>query len=369
MACPGCVQACAGLPESESIYANEGTQAHTVAANKLLREPVPSDLEPEMDEFTQVYVDFVREYIRPGVDWCVEKKMEAFGPEAECGGTTDLVLLDEEDKTLRIMDFKYGKGVPVSATKNSQLRIYGFAAYMNLLEEKRSRYKYYSGYIIQPRANISNPVNSETIPITELLYWANSVLAPALRLASELNAPKHSGGHCRWCRAAGTCPELRQTTEARALQALDSIPAGSTQLPAPTALTPAQMAKVLEFSEQLEAWVKAVEGAALSQLKAGLSIPGFKLVRKGTHRKWKDSKAVRALLGSTLGEAAFKNEPLSPSQIEGLCKKKGVKLDVGSLAFKPEGEITVAPEADERPAVGASEAASNALDNDDDWKK
>lgn len=142
------------FPDTESDAAREGTLAHelaelklrhyfftvdfgktkyTRAVNKLKKEELWKD---EMDGYTEEYLDYVKGVAlafksRPYV--AVEKRvpLENYIPnlpdEEPAAGTADCVLIGSGE--LHIIDFKYGKGVPVSAEANYQLSLYALGVY------------------------------------------------------------------------------------------------------------------------------------------------------------------------------------------------------------------------------------------------
>lgn len=366
MACPGSVAACKDLPEQTTSYAAEGTEAHEMAAKKL--QGVYVGVNEEMNECTDTYVDFIKE-LREDQDTLLVEKEVIVEPVLDCGGTLDCGLIQPQSKCLRVIDLKYGKGVPVNAKGNSQLRIYAYGL-LNLCKEQKILIDEIRCYIFQPRANVSNPISAEKLTTSELRKWVTEKLYPALAQARNADAPKNPGPHCRWCRAAGECSAARKIVEERAMQDLGAATTGKAQLPLPTQLTPEQMGKVLDFADMLNQWIKAVEGAALARLKSGLPVLGYKLVRKGTHRKWRDETAAETMLKTLIGDEAFKKDLISPTQAENLLKKKGQSPDnLKDQIYKPEGELTVAPESDERQEVNPQQAAVKALENDDSYLK
>lgn len=74
------------------------------------------------------------------------------------------------DKYFEIVDLKYGKGVPVSAINNSQMRLYALGmyeafGYLYGADEVRMT-------IVQPRLD---SVSTETISVDDLLAWGEEV--------------------------------------------------------------------------------------------------------------------------------------------------------------------------------------------------
>lgn len=134
-----------GLPESTSEYAEEGRLAHAIAElktlkkftlmsprtyttrlNKLKKEPLYN---PEMDKTTDLYMEHLTEQAMlydsaPTV--AAEVKVDFNDCVPEGFGTCDNVMIGGD--TLSITDYKHGKGVPVSAVGNPQMRLYALGA-------------------------------------------------------------------------------------------------------------------------------------------------------------------------------------------------------------------------------------------------
>ena len=82
---------------------------------------------------------------------------------------------------LHIVDLKYGKGVPVSAVDNSQIRAYalGFLQEMECIYDNLDTV---TMHIVQPRIN---NISDETMPVKDLLHWAETELKPKAEKAAN----------------------------------------------------------------------------------------------------------------------------------------------------------------------------------------
>ena len=122
--------------EDESQYAAEGTAGHALAEHLIKKHlkirskrPVSDYYSDELLEAVDEYVSFVIGEIEdarricesPVI--CVEQRVDASGYVDECFGTADAVIVT--DKVAHVIDLKLGKGVPVYAEENPQLKIYG----------------------------------------------------------------------------------------------------------------------------------------------------------------------------------------------------------------------------------------------------
>ena len=154
MNCPGSVKASECFPASSSIYADEGTLAHEAAEQLIQTGKITpahkgkitkfykehQELGGDADQVAKTlepYVEFVHEELQdakrtdPGAQLLTEQRVD-LTPWIPGGfGTTDVAIIG--GKTLHIIDLKYGKGVPVFAEGNSQLRLYALGT-LDLLD-------------------------------------------------------------------------------------------------------------------------------------------------------------------------------------------------------------------------------------------
>ena len=131
-------------------------------------------------------------------------------------------------------------------------------------------------------------------------------------------------------------------------------------LRSPETLTPEERKLLLDYSDIIEGFIKAVKGQAQKDLQQGKDVPGFKLVRgKAGNRKWEDeaevAKKARAL---GLKKADMVDEKLkSPKQLLAQAKKASKFTDskfqkLEDLVVQPDGKLVMVPESDPREAAG-----------------
>ena len=139
--CPPSARLCETYEDKGSDYAAEGTDAHALAEFKLKKAlELPADdptdglswYSEEMDDCTSGYAEFVLEQVEAAKKACadpvvlIEQRVD-FSRWVEQGfGTADCVII--ADGTLRVIDFKYGLGVLVSAEENPQMQCYALGA-------------------------------------------------------------------------------------------------------------------------------------------------------------------------------------------------------------------------------------------------
>ena len=216
--CPPSAKLCASHPDRASPYAQQGTDAHELAAYKVqkalgmkARDPT-EDLEyfdQEMADCTDAYCAFVMEQLAEARKHCadpivlVEQRLDFSRWVPEGFGTGDACIV--ADDVLHVIDLKYGVGIMVDATQNPQTMCYA----LGLLEAFDGIYDVSTVRmtIFQPRReNISTFEMSKA----DLLAWAENVLAPTAKLAFNGEGEFKAGEHCQFCTAKATC---RKRTE------------------------------------------------------------------------------------------------------------------------------------------------------------
>ncbi|AXN58341.1 exonuclease [Bacillus phage Wes44] len=296
----------------------------------------------EMREEVGKYVDYViRTYETEEMDMlttymAIEQQLDYSDWAPEGFGTGDILIVNDE--RLHIIDLKYGKGVPVYAEDNSQLKMYALGAYAKLSNE----YEFTTivMHIVQPRLN---NFSSYEMSIGEILDWGEEVVKPAAKLAFAGEGEFKAGDHCRWCKVKGNC-------QARADENLKALEHEFTD---PALIPDEDIGTILHLAMQLKTWASDVESYVKKQVLQGKQIDGWKQVRGRATRKFTDIKEVeKRLIEDFWEDHAFKEPELkSLSVIEKELGKKAFQELLGDLVEKSEGLPTLAPESDPRKAV------------------
>ncbi|WP_270578017.1 DUF2800 domain-containing protein [Caldibacillus thermoamylovorans] len=366
MACTPSAALEADIPDSTSVFAEEGTAAHELSEIYLLHEigeiskrsrtmrlnkfkQENEHYSPAMDEYAQSYVDVVMERINearantPDALVVVEQKLDFSSWVPGGFGTGDVLIL--ADGQLEVIDLKYGKGVPVSAENNSQMRLYGLGAYDRysmLYDIERVRMT-----IVQPRLD---SISSETLSVDELLAWGENEVKPKAKMAANGEGEFVPGEHCRFCKIAATC---------RA-RAEENLKMAEYDFADPATLSNDEIAEILAKAEELQKWAKDVSDYALEQAeKHGVKFKGWKLVEGRSNRKYADEDEVAKVLlaeGFT-EEQLFEKKLLTITKMEKLTGKKFFTEKLGDLVIKPPGKPTLVPESDKRPELQSAESA------------
>lgn len=361
LACPPSARLEDEIEDVSSGPALEGTFAHELAEvelRKALGEKARRPrgyaespyYAPEMEGYLTEYVTAVMERIAahravsPDALILIEDRLD-FGLWVPEGfGTGDVVIVS--DLAIEVIDLKYGKGVRVDAPNNPQLRLYGLAAlhaYDQFFDADQVIMT-----IIQPRLD---HISSETLEASELLRWADEYVAPRARLAFEGKGEFSAGDHCRFCKISASC-------KARAEANLELA---QYEFAEPATLSPEELADILGRADELVKWANDVKGYALEQVRDhGATIPGWKLVEGRSNRQYADeAKAAEALI-----EAGYEPDQIyrpkalnTITAIEKLMGKKRFLEVLGECVIKPQGQPTLVPETDKRPAISSAASA------------
>lgn len=352
LACPPSAVASLVYGEQETEATREGTIAHEVAEiivrNELLCEKLgefPEGTTQEMIDCAEKYSDYIQEQITgPDPLIMLERRVD-FSPWVPDGfGTADCIII--QGKTMDVIDYKYGKGVMVSAVDNPQEMLYGLGA----LNDYGFAYD-----IEQVRLHIFQPRMGNTslhdVTVTDMMLWSEAI-KPIAAQAAKGEGEYVTGEHCRFCPHAGRCKELNNVCS-------EYVNAHGLHVTVPI-LSTYELAEFLQMEPLISIWLKRVKDQALNSMLNGEQIPGYKLVEgKPGNRKWKDEvDAFKFLIANGYSrDEITETRLLSPAAMEkAFGKKKAGELMFGLVDRAP-GSPTIALESDKRqPYNSLSEA-------------
>jgi hypothetical protein len=323
-------------------FSQEGTMAHSLAEIKLRHHYGQIDYEEYEREIEIIkatpyynddfeanvdnYVLYVRSQIGEGDTPLFEQRVDFSDWVPDGFGTADVVILSKH--AIRVIDLKFGKGVPVSALDNTQLRLYALGAYSKFKEEYPD-IKEVSYTIMQPRLD---SISSDGTTIAKLVDWANYFVKPKAKKAWAGAGDFIPGDHCQFCRAKATCRARSDfNTEVSRLEFRE-----------PPLLSDDEVAEVLTKAQDLRTWVNDVEDYALTQaIEAKLIPPGFKLTTSITHRKISDhGMAAAVLVDKGMDPSAIWEQPKlkSIAALEKIGPSGQITAWLGDLVIRPEGQ-------------------------------
>lgn len=342
--CTPSAVAAEAYPNTETDFTREGTLAHEVAetiangvSEALQKELLDDDLiTSEMIECAHGYADYISELKKTDDALVLLEQRVDFSAWVPDGfGTADCIVIQGD--TMDVIDYKYGKGVPVSAVDNPQEKLYGLGAlsdYGFVYDVKKVRL-----HIYQPRIN---NVSVDELTADALLAWGAEI-APKAQAAAQGEGEYNPGAHCKFCPHAGRCRELTKLCT-------ELVETHGLRVGVPV-LAPHEVADVLALEPLVTLWLKRVKDQALTTLMDGGEIPGYKIVAGRGSRSWADdleaSKVLRAA-GYTADEIT-KTELLSVAAMEKALGKKRVAELVGGHILSTTGAPTVVPSTDKRP--------------------
>ena len=334
--------------DRETEAAAEGTAAHALCEHKLCRALKMQSRKPiskydceEMDTHTDNYVQFVLETIAQAKEHCadpiinIEQRLDFACYVPHGFGTGDCIII--ADKTLHIIDFKYGQGVLVEAEQNPQMMLYALGAlriYDTLYDIEDVAMTIY-----QPRRE---NISTWTITVSNLLSWAENELVPKAKLAFDGKGEYMPGPWCTFCKAAVKC---------RA-RAEEKLALAQYEFAQPPLLTDAEIEEILGKLDDLTRWADEIKSYAQdAALNHGKQWHGYKVVEGRSVRKYSDEEAVIEAANAAGYHDIFRKTLLPITEMEKLMGKQEFAEVLSGLIIKPAGKPTLVPITDKRPAM------------------
>lgn len=332
LVCTKSVQMESLVPQQATSYTQEGTLAHGVCEKLLKGEPV--ECEKDMLQYCTNYKDYCLEQtskIKNPIVY-IETKIDLSSYIPNGFGTADFMAIG--DGKLILIDFKYGKGVEVSAQENTQLMIYALGALdmFDFIYDIQN----VEMHIYQPR--IDN-IDTFTISVKDLKSFGKIVLERSQMAYKELGECV-AGNHCveGFCRARGYCRAFSEYN----LQ-LEEFGYSDKNL-----LTSKDLANIISRAETLESWVKSVKEYALALMLGGGKVEGLKLVKGRGRRVITDENKAIEVLKSQGFEDCTTTKIKGITELEKMVGKKNFSAILGDLVIMKEGSPTLAPFDDKR---------------------
>ena len=385
MACPGSWQAEAKYREANpdsarrtSIYADEGTVAHEVAAG-IGKGKAPSEyigrvfhtpsgdveVTSEMAQHAEGYVARCLAYTdAPPVRHVIEQRVETGHP--DCWGTVDFGAWLPEERLLVVREFKYGRKVKYFAQNNPQLLPYALGLIRHF-ELKQEDLDDIILEIDQPRLG---HVDIASYSTAEVMDFLNEMERVILR-AKDKDAPRVYGeSQCRFCCAKTRCSEytyhMRNSLTPPGTPPIAFDELGTVANAKPSELSLDELGAIAAQAEPVRQWLKIVEEEAKRRFENGQRVPHVKLVRgRAGPRRWTAEDPVRTRLRRTFKLPINQVAPrqlISPSQVEKLIARTHPKWmrSLGKFITRSTPSLLLVPLTDPR------EAANIAFDDEID---
>ena len=342
--CPASVKMQALYPEtSDTEDAQDGDAAHWALARALggtvplVNEQAPNGvfLTDEMIDAVDAGYDLVAAALRPfgkrPEDGQIEQMVAGPRIHPEAFGTPDYSIW-LTPKHLFIMDFKFGHGY-VEHVENAQ--IIDYAAYL-LPKGVDDRELHVTAAIYQPRAFCGEgPWRTWTFRASQIRSHIN-ISSESAHDALGDNPRIKTGPECKHCRARHACePKLRRVNEdfdtVRGLRTVEMKPAD----------IGLQMRKTRDALARLTAYQSGLEEQALSLVRTGRGIPGWRMESTVGREKWKAPVEQIRAIGDLMGIPMVRDNPITPAQ----ARKAGIPDEtVASLSGRGPGGSALVPD-------------------------
>lgn len=334
-----------------SVYAEEGTLAHEIAEYALTKY-LKGEYDPIIDDAVPLKADHLvnplfsidmANYIRDYCDYVIGEDYEMQKQDGACQmflerrvditdyapgsfGSVDVTLVS--DKTIHIIDLKYGTGVKVTADYNEQMMLYALGA----LKAAASR------GITNIRMTIAqvrlDHYDTFEMSKDELLDWAEKVLKPAAKAAIQGEGKQVIGSWCGFCPVKAQCRAQR-----------DAILADFDEKPEPLLLSDEEVTDLIGKIDTYKSWLESVNKYVYDKAIQGHKWEGYKLVAGRSSRVITDEAKIRqALLNEFLEDEVLNIKLKGIGDLEKLLGKKVFNARFGDVVQSRPGAPKLVPE-------------------------
>lgn len=334
-----------------SVYAEEGTLAHEIAEHALTQylegiyDPIIDEALPIKDEHLKnpLFSIDMANYIRDYCDYVIgenyemqkadglskmflERKVDITDYAPDSFGSVDVTLVS--DKTIHIIDLKYGAGVKVTADHNEQMMLYALGALKAAMSKNINSIRM---TIAQVRLD-----HYDTFEMSkdELLDWAEKVLKPAAKAAIQGKGKQVIGSWCGFCPVKAQCRAQR-----------DAILADFDEKPEPLLLSDEEIVDLIGKIDTYKSWIESVNKYVYDRAIQGHKWNGYKLVAGRSSRVIKDEAKVRQeLLNEFLEDEVLNIKLKGIGDLEKLLGKKVFSARFGDAIESRPGAPKLVPE-------------------------
>lgn len=334
-----------------SVYAEEGTLAHEIAEHALTQylegiyDPIIDEALPIKDEHLKnpLFSIDMANYIRGYCDYVIgegyemqkadgeskmflERKVDITDYAPDSFGSVDVTLVS--DKTIHIIDLKYGAGVKVTADHNEQMMLYALGALKAAASQNITNIRM---TIAQVRLD-----HYDTFEMSkgELIDWAEKVLKPAAKAAIQGKGKQVIGSWCGFCPVKAQCRAQR-----------DAILADFDEKPEPLLLSDEEVTDLIGKIDTYKSWIESVNRYVYDRAIQGHKWEGYKLVAGRSSRVITDEAKIRqALLNEYLEDEVLNIKLKGIGDLEKLLGKKVFSARFGDAIESRPGAPKLVPE-------------------------
>ncbi len=334
-----------------SVYADEGTLAHEIAEYALTKymegeyDPIIDEALPIKDEHLKnpLFSIDMANYIRDYCDYVIGEGYEMARADGVCRtflerrvditdfapdsfGSVDVTLVS--DKTIHIIDLKYGAGVKVYADMNEQMLMYALGTLKSLDAEKIEKIRM---TIAQVRLDHYDTFEMSK---SDLLDWAEKVLKPAAKAAIRGKGKQVVGSWCGFCPVKAQCRAQR-----------DAILADFNEKPEPLLLSDEEVVDLIGKIDTYKSWIESVNKYVYDRAIQGHKWEGYKLVAGRSRRVITDEAKVRQeLLNEFLEDEVLNIKLKGIGDLEKLLGKKVFSARFADVVQSLPGAPKLVPE-------------------------
>ena len=334
-----------------SVYAEEGTLAHEIAEHALTQylegiyDPIIDEALPIKDEHLKnpLFSIDMANYIRDYCDYVIgenyemqkadglsemflERKVDVTDYAPDSFGSVDVTLVS--DKTIHIIDLKYGAGVKVTADHNEQMMLYALGALKAAASKDITNIRM---TIAQVRLD-----HYDTFEMSkgELFDWAEKVLKPAAKAAIQGKGKQVIGSWCGFCPVKAQCRAQR-----------DAILADFDKKPEPLLLSDEEVTDLIGKIDTYKSWIESVNKYVYDRAIQGYKWEGYKLVAGRSSRVITDEAKIRQeLLDEFLEDEVLNIKLKGIGDLEKLLGKKVFSARFGDVVQSRPGAPKLVPE-------------------------
>lgn len=282
------------------------------------------------------------------------------------GGTVDIAAVKKTARgyLLKIIDYKHGRGIPVSAKENRQMRLYA----IGLIEKLKIKWADLVDIelmIVQPRGQREPNTWMDTPRGLKKFYDEVVTVRDNINVGNVSFNPNEKA--CMWCPVKNNCKafaakaiecaqlDFKDVTRRKVEKTKKQVVAETqTIIHAMTKGEASQLAANLDF---VTMWLRSFQSHLFDLASKG-ELPGFKVVRGDSNRKWIDEEIVAA----ALRKMKFSEDDFMPRQLLGLTKigelfddKDKREKFLTKHTTRPEGKPALVPDSDPRPAINPAD--------------